>query len=85
MYYLIWAPIKAIALILLYMPPRHVSMTSIVSTYVVWALLHGLFPLGIPWMALGAEVSQDNIDKLTDVQLLRDEVEQFASQFEMIG
>ena len=60
MYYLIWAPIKAIALILLYMPPRHVSMTSIVSTYVVCALLHGLFPLGIPWMALGAEVSQDN-------------------------
>ncbi len=60
MYYLVWAPIKAIALILLYLPPRHSSMNGVVSTYVICALLHGLFPLGIPWMALGAEVSQDN-------------------------
>ena len=59
MYYILWAPIKAIAVICLYLPPHRSSMSTIVSTYVVCALAHGLFPLGIPWMALGAEVTQD--------------------------
>lgn len=59
-FFILWAPIKAGAVIFLYLPPHASSMGTIVSSYVVCALLHGIFPLGIPWMALGAEVTQDN-------------------------